>query len=153
MIKASLILAAAFCMTALLRRRAAAERHMVWAASIVSAALLPVFSLLLPPWEPALAHRVAAALPPIRSAAADSNRPTLADVRFRAAAVEPGMFARMWPSIWLGGSMAGLLLIGIRTAQRGRLSRVSVALSDPVVVKITADLASQDSYPRKIYLR
>ena len=65
MIKASAILAAAFCVTWLLRKRAAAERHMVWACAIIAAALLPLLSLVLPAWQSGLAERVAAALPAI----------------------------------------------------------------------------------------
>jgi len=41
MIKASMVLTTAFCITWLLRRRAAAERHAVWVAAIGSAAVLP----------------------------------------------------------------------------------------------------------------
>ena len=52
MIKASIILTAAFCISWLLRKRSAAERHVVWVAALIAAAVLPLLSLLLPAWQP-----------------------------------------------------------------------------------------------------
>ena len=54
MIKASVVLVIAFCITRLLRNRAAAQRHAVWAAAIIAAAILPILTLLLPSWQPSL---------------------------------------------------------------------------------------------------
>ena len=65
MIKGSAILIAALCVTWLLRKRSAAERHVVLAAAILSAALLPVLSLVIPSWHAAWAARMADALPTI----------------------------------------------------------------------------------------
>src|SRR5437764_105838 len=48
MIKAAAILALAYCAMFFLRRRPAAERHMIWVIAIGSAALLPLLTLLLP---------------------------------------------------------------------------------------------------------
>jgi len=63
MIKATLILLVAMCIATLMRRRSAAERHMVWAAAIISATLLPVFSGFMPSWQVVLGrqHRESAA--------------------------------------------------------------------------------------------
>src|SRR6266571_9329 len=63
MIKGSIILMIAFCLTAFLRRRSAAERHMVWVAAIGSAGLIPIMSFLLPSWQSDLVRRVAGVLP------------------------------------------------------------------------------------------
>ena len=47
-LKASLLLGAAFVITALLRRASAASRHVVWLAAFVGVLALPVAGLLLP---------------------------------------------------------------------------------------------------------
>ena len=47
----------------LLSRRSAAERHLLWVVAISSAALLPLFSLLLPEWRLEVADQIAAVLP------------------------------------------------------------------------------------------
>jgi hypothetical protein len=51
-IKATIVLLVAQLLIPRLRRRSAAERHLLWTASLVTAALLPVLSLLLPSWQP-----------------------------------------------------------------------------------------------------
>ena len=73
MIKASAILAIAFLLTFVMRKRAAAERHIVWVAAIISAALLPVLSFVLPGWQPAFAQRVIASLPQFAASANGSD--------------------------------------------------------------------------------
>ena len=51
LIRATLVLAAAWIVTALLRRAAAATRHAVWGVAFASLLLLPFISLALPRWE------------------------------------------------------------------------------------------------------
>src|SRR5229473_6133014 len=63
MIKASLVLTLAYCVSKLLRHRSAAVRHLLWVGAIGSAALLPLFGLLLPEWRLEVADRIAAVLP------------------------------------------------------------------------------------------
>src|SRR6266849_3717362 len=106
MIKASVILAAAFCVTCFLRRRSAAERHLVWIAAIISAALLPILSLLLPVWQPGLAQRVASGLPVVSARAAKLNLSHHAEVIFRADGIEATV-TQFWPVVWFTGSIAG----------------------------------------------
>jgi hypothetical protein len=76
MIKSSLVLAAALCLTRLLRRRAASERHAVWAAAIISAAALPLFTWLMPSWNSSLIQRMAASLPRFQQHVPARIRPT-----------------------------------------------------------------------------
>ena len=65
MIKASALLAFTYCIMFFLRRRPAAERHMLWVIAMCSAALLPLLTLALPSWQPALATKVAGAFPEV----------------------------------------------------------------------------------------
>jgi TonB family protein len=112
MIKATLILFIALSITALMRRRSAAERHMVWAAAIIAAALLPVFSGFIPSWQSPLAGSIARALPALPSA--QSDRPANGDgVMVRALGIEANstFLWRASIAIWIIGSLfAGLVL-------------------------------------------
>jgi TonB family protein len=153
MIKASLVLAAAFCLTLVLRKRAAAERHIVWASAIISAAVLPVLSLLLPSWQPALAHRLAAALPAISSSITNPNVSGDANVMFHTDGIEPANMPRVWPIVWAIGSAVGLFILGAGIIQQRRFARRSVDVSDPVLTEIAADLARRGGCRRTIHLR
>jgi TonB family protein len=153
MIKASALLVVAFCITWLLKQRAAAERHVVWTAAILSAAALPVLTLLLPSWHPALAQRVAAALPAISVTNTGTRTPHGADVVFRADGIDQTLLSRAWPLLWFAGSMTGLLFFGIGTIQQRRLARRSSASSDHGLARITADLTRKLGCRRSVHLR
>src|SRR4051812_33890723 len=57
-LKATVVLAAAWCGTALLRSRSAALRHVIWTAALAIVLLLPLSGTLAPAWTP-----VAASIP------------------------------------------------------------------------------------------
>jgi TonB family protein len=58
-LKGSVILAAAALATRLLRKQAAALRHLVWAAAVVSLLALPAASRLMPAWQSGVYEKVA----------------------------------------------------------------------------------------------
>ena len=151
MIKASLVLVTAFFITSLLKRRAAAERHVIWTAAIIAASVLPVLTLLLPSWRPELAQRMAAALPALTPAIRNLSGTGRAGTSFRVDGVEPGIVSRLWPAAWITGSAVGLLLLGAGIVQRRRFAARSVGLGDPAIVRITAELAGHER--RRIDLR
>jgi TonB family protein len=155
MIKASAILIAVFCFTWLLRNRSAAERHMVWVAAIISAALLPILSFLLPSWELPLVPRVAAALPALSPAKTNPSLSHRTDVTFHADGIEPGVVAltRIWNGVWLAGSITSLFLFGIGVKKQRQFALRSSRLSDPVLLRMAADIAHQFGYRRTIHLR
>jgi TonB family protein len=153
MIKASVILATACCIAWFLRRRAASERHIVWAAAIIAAAVLPIFTLLLPSWEPVLAQRVAAALPAISSSSTNQNQSGRAQVMFHTDGIETTMVARIWPIVWFAGSLLGGLIFAMGILQQRWLARRSATLFDPALAGITADLVRQAGFRRKVYLK
>src|SRR5262249_48005772 len=68
-IKASLLLLVVLLAGRRPRGRAAAERHLLWAAAIALAALLPLLSPALPAWEPAFLRPAADVLPRLVSSA------------------------------------------------------------------------------------
>src|SRR5262249_11652666 len=102
MLKASAILAIAFLLTFVLRKRAAAERHMLWAVAIICAALLPVLSSMLPVWQPGFAVRIVASLPRLSATATDARDAGGPAVVFHAQSIEskPSVFGRAWLYVW-----------------------------------------------------
>src|SRR5689334_16685368 len=50
-LKGAILLAAAWLITAALRRSSAATRHLIWLAAITSLLALPLLSAVLPPWK------------------------------------------------------------------------------------------------------
>lgn len=154
MIKASAILAAALGLTFVLHRRSAAERHSILAAAIVSAALLPVLSFVLPSWEPRLAERVAAALPQVHRALAGPGPGRGSDVIFRAVGIESGAgdLDRIWFTTWLAGSILSLMVFATGVARQRWFACQSRPLSDPSLYKTAVDLACRLGCRRKIRL-
>src|SRR5262249_61358171 len=112
MVKASAILAAAFLLTFVLRKRAAAERHLLWAVAIISAALLPMLSSILPEWRPAFAARVVASLPRLSTTAHDARGARGPTVIFNAQSIETtqNVFEQAWPYVWIAGCIVCLFL-------------------------------------------
>src|SRR5262249_10194784 len=141
------------CIAWFLRRRAASERHMVWAAAIIAAAILPLFTLLLPSWDPVLARRVVAALPAISSRRANQKQSRRAHVLFHDNRLQTTVVARIWPVVWFAGSLVGGLIFAIGILQQRWLAGRSATLCDPALVGITADLVRQAGFRRKVHLR
>src|SRR5262245_21885174 len=96
--KESAILATAFFLTFLLRKRAAAERHIVWAVAIVSAALLPILTFILPVWQPAFAERVVSSIPRLSATATKSRDAGGPAITFQAQRLETSAsaFDKAW---------------------------------------------------------
>jgi TonB family protein len=122
MIKATLVLLVALAVIPLLKRRSAAERHAVWAATLAIAALLPLLTGLLPSWKPAWAQRAADVWPAafVSRSAAD----TAGDIVIRATAVESGpwTFGNIVPWIWLAGCVVLLSILGRQALRLRRLT-------------------------------
>ena len=121
MMKPSVILATAFLLTFLMRKRAAAERHMLWTVVIISAALLPVFSSILPVWQPSFATRIVASLPRFTTTTT-GGRDAGPAVIFHAQSIETtqSVFKQAWLYVWIAGCAVCLLLAarGIITQMR-----------------------------------
>ena len=116
MIKGSAILLAGLLVTWILRRRGAAERHTVWAAAIISAALVPVLTFVLPAWQPGVAQRVATALPSMPSILGPRSNPNgfpATEVVFRADRLEPAVAAltRIWRIVWWQALLSACLFL------------------------------------------
>ena len=152
MIKATVVLLVAFCITSVLKRRSAAERHLLWVAAIAAAAVLPLLGLLVPTWEPAFAQRVTAALPTI-STTFSNPISTDSQVTFRSERIEPVLLGRVWSIIWFAGSIIGLLIVGTGFIQQRRIARQSVAYVDSRLSSEMTEMARRIGCDRSVRLR
>jgi len=150
MIRASAILAIAFCVTGLMRRRTASERHALWVAAVLAAAFLPVLNLLLPEWQPSLARRIAAALPHVERGEEAAG----SEFSFRATSIEPAVTGviRVWPWLWAAGSAAALLVFLLGMSQQTRLAAGSRPLRDCLPASLATAVASQMGCKRTVLL-
>src|SRR5262249_45138635 len=155
MVKATAILAAAFLLTLVLRKRAAAERHLLWAVAIISAALLPMLSSILPEWRPAFAARVVASLPRLTTAAPDSRGARGPAVIFNAQSIETtqNVFEQAWPYVWIAGCIVCLFLAARGIIRQTRVGSQSRDISDGAAAAMLMKVAGQLRCNRMVWLR
>ena len=141
MIRATLVLLVAHVVIPRLRGRSAAERHLLWALSLMAAATLPLIGTFMPSWHPDWARRVADALPAL-SAVQPWTATQSPDVILRATAVE----ADRWElARWVlaGWTFGALVCVGLLTRDATRLMalvRSARAVTDRRCLTIAADL-------------
>jgi TonB family protein len=133
-LRPSIVLLAGLMLAACLKKRSAALRHFVLAASILGAALVVPFSLIVPAWEVPLPARAAVPVPAARPAPAAAAAPVspvvarASRVELAAPAVpaEPFAWLPVLALAWLAGFLmtGAALLVGIvrltRIAARAR---------------------------------
>ena len=171
--KATVLLAAAAIASALLRRRSAATRHLVWTLALLAIVALPVLSTALPRWQlplleiasepavmpsvsaPALA-RVAAPMPTIATSASQQIV-TSTPVRPDARRIRAGLNAVSWPTllfaIWAAGFAAVLarLAFGVMAVQW--LARRTRPADDAPWFELACRLANDLRVPSVRFLR
>jgi TonB family protein len=121
MIKATLILLLVWCVSLLLKKRSAAERHLLWASAIGAAALLPLLSLMVPAWRPEIAARLAASLPGLSSVLPDRSVELNGSSIVHAVGLETDdPVSKALYVVWIGGFLCavGLLLPGAVALRR-----------------------------------
>ena len=154
MIKASLILAGTLCLVSLLRRRSAAERHMLWAAAIGSAAILPLLGVLVPTWEIDVIARVAAALPTLSDTSRYPGPGPGADIVVRAEAIQqnvPALDNVLW-ALWVAGSGVFLLVLAAGTGRLAWLGFRARPIFDPEWREMAAAVSKAVGLSRPVRL-
>jgi beta-lactamase regulating signal transducer with metallopeptidase domain len=156
-LRGTVVLAAAFAATALMRRSSASARHLVWLAALVALLLLPLAQQLVPEWRvlptapaalaplPAAAvHAGPAAAPepavvPDRSSAAAGTHPQAATaVRDARLPVDgPGAALLLWVSV----SALLLLRLGWGVLHLHGIQRRAAELTDEEWVRLTDGLS------------
>jgi TonB family protein len=152
MIKASAILIAGLCINRLLRNRAAAERHVVWVAAILSAALLPLLSVVMPSWQPSVAQQIIRALPNLSERKSTSG--TASDFVFHADSIESSAAGldRLIQFVWLAGMGTSLFFFAAGIRKQRLAAARNRSMADTPLAQMTAQMASQMRCTRRIHL-
>jgi beta-lactamase regulating signal transducer with metallopeptidase domain len=157
MIKVSLILLCGLLATWLLRRRSAALRHAVLAATIICAGAAPLIEPLVPavqvPLHPSLLGSTVQPLTlfiPVRVTRPEedltASAPATSGFTLRAIA------GRVLGWIWLGGAAAGVLLLGVGLARLARLAARSRTIVSGHWTDIAAQIAGDYGIRRPVRL-
>jgi len=152
MIKASALLAFTYFAMFFLRRRPAAERHLLWVMAVGSAALLPLLAVLLPSWQPTAATKVAGVFPIILRATRIAG--AHGQTSIHALAIEPGgsILSVTLPVIWVAGSLIALLTLLQGFVRLGRFGSHSQPLSGSAWTGAAADISRALAVKRRIRL-
>ena len=144
MIRATVVLVIAHLVIPRLRQRSASDRHLCWAIALGVATLLPLFSILLPAWQPAWASRMAewpTSLGAFRAWSTGEG----ADVVVRATGIEAAgwtlSLAAVWVWVWVGGSLVALVALGRDAVRLVRVVRGAKPVGDSRMLRTCADAA------------
>jgi len=141
MIKATLILLLAWCISRMLRKRSAAERHLLWVAAIAAASLLPVLSLVVPAWRPAVAGRIAAVLPGLSSLTPSPRTNITGSAVVHAVGIEAGNGVELLLyTFWIGGALVTLILLVPGALALRRVVSQARPISDPDWIRTASEL-------------
>lgn len=155
MIRASLLLAVTFAAAPLFSRRSSAERHVLWAAAILLAALVPVSAGLVPRWQPDVVRRAAAAIPafPLLPFAPFARGGDTGDVVVHVNSVSaPDRTVRAARLVWLGG-IGILLILSLRASWLLRsYRRRATPIVDPLWHRTLADVSERLGVRRSVQL-
>jgi TonB family protein len=142
MIRATIVLVIAHLIIPQLRRQSAAGRHAMWAASLATAALLPLLVLVVPSWQPEWARRLVDALP-AALARIEPAATGYGDIIVRATGVESSgwtMSGGIAP-LWIFGSVVALLVLGLEAVKLRRLISSARPVTDTRPLEIAVNVA------------
>jgi len=170
LLKATLVLGAAALTSALLRRRSAAARHLVWTLALLAALALPALTLAIPRWQvplltiatetvPASLEATPAIAAPItqpRRTPVDNTRPadktSSTAQQARAASVQTAKFAIARPDLswqmlllilWMAGTLAVLTRIALGVIAVQWLARRTKPAEDAPWIRLACKLANE----------
>jgi TonB family protein len=131
-IAATLVLVVGCCVIPQLRRRSAAERHVLWAATMAAAAAAPVLGLILPSWQPDWVRQVVGTLPAVLQSPAAWTANDGVQIVVRANSVDSSawMAGGTLGVIWAAGTIVLLLRLAIAGIKLARLTRSAPPLLD-----------------------
>ena len=145
-LKSSAILLAAFGVAWLVRKASAARRHLVWLATFITLAILPLTLAIPPRWSWSWQHP-AAARPAILTTPPAAIR-KLPDAPAEAASARSALRLPGWPAIVGGAWLAGALLLLARQAagfwRLRALRRRSFAITSGPVAVIAAEFGGAE---------
>ena len=169
--KATVLLACAAILTALLRRSTAASRHFVWACALLAALALPVLSFALPRWQiPVVTLAAPSAAVAQSPSAIDAESARLADamrarLQSRSSAAKTATpapsatpFARFsWPAViaclWIAGAVLILARLALGIAAVQWMSRRTRPAIDAPWLPLAREIAAQLGLTRVTFRR
>ena len=152
MIKAAALLAFTYYGMFFLRRRPAAERHVLWVMAMASAAVLPVLTLALPSWRPALITKIADTFPEgLRAAHIPEAR---GQSSVHASGIEPGssILSTALSATWIAGSFVALLALVSGCFRLKRSGTQARLLSESTWTEIAAGVSNTLALKRRVRL-
>jgi TonB family protein len=131
-IAATLVLVAGCGVIPLLRRRSAAQRHVLWAATLAVAALAPVLGLVLPSWQPDWVRQVVRTLPTVFQSPTPWTTSDGVQIVVRANSVDSSAWTvgGILYVVWAAGAVVLLLKLAIAAIRLARLIRSAPPLRD-----------------------
>ncbi|HTL46081.1 MAG TPA: M56 family metallopeptidase [Vicinamibacterales bacterium] len=124
LVRGSLVLAAALCVCAALRRHSAALRHAILAAAILGSALVPARELL-----PEIAVPLPAVSTPSQAPAATIGVTSISE-QLHAVPQARGAAGARWLAVWLAGAMVMTILLAADAIRMRRIARRATLLED-----------------------
>jgi beta-lactamase regulating signal transducer with metallopeptidase domain len=150
-VKVSLLLGAAGCVAALLRRRAsAATRHLIWNLALVGALAIPIASITLPGWTFAIGTAPKAADPtPVIDRGSEfvaiPSTPASVTANEDTPPAGAGRFNLSWPAligaVYLGGVAVMLIALFVQRSSVRRCARRASDVRDPEWSRLLAECA------------
>ncbi len=148
-LRSSLVLLAALGCTALMRRRSAAARHLVWLAALAAVLLLPAARWAVPAWRvvpvPAAARAVVPPLPPAAAPVMAEPAVPVAEPASRAVPAAPVPAPRSWAQVvlllWATGAALVALRLVLGVARVWWMEWRAVELNDDEWLRLTDGLS------------
>jgi TonB family protein len=154
MIQATLLLACAWCAATAMSRRSPAERHVLWAAALGAAALLPPMSMLLGLWQPTWTRSVAGIFPAIIRTALPDASTAGADIVIHASALEDAASTvfRAAAIVWIVGTSVALVTLFAGALRLSRFATLARPITDDGWHRLAADVSRQVDIHRPVCL-
>ncbi len=139
MIKVTLLCLIAVAVIPRLRARSAAERHLLWVATVATAAVLPVLDSVIPQWQPQWVPHLT--VPGALRAFGPWGQTSGGDIIVRATGLEADWALSPVSLLWIGGSIVAFLLLIAQFAMLVRIQLASRRVSDPRLLRLAAEAA------------
>jgi TonB family protein len=122
-------------------------------AAILSAALLPMLSTVLPSWQPGVAQQIMRALPNL-SGRNSTQSGGSSGIVFRADGIESSVqgLDRLRQFVWIAGMCASLFFFAMGIRKQRRAAARNRSLSGTPLAQMTAEVASRIGCKRKVHL-
>jgi TonB family protein len=154
MIKATLLLCVARLVIPRLQSRSAAERHLLWAAVLGAAAVLPWLQAVLPVWQPQWAETLADVFPASLGYLEPWSGSRGSGVVVHATGIEDGGWAPLAAqAAWFTGPLLAVAALALRLINLSRIAASASPVADVRVVRVFQRIAAPAERERVVLLQ